>query len=327
MHSRLTFSSALTGAVLAALVGCKKEAPPPPPPPPPAPPPRAPDPVDIQSLLSEMDADARITFPQDVAPVDADLARSVVDFAGAFLSGDDSQVRSMLDLAGQSVLDRLLITGGWYDATDELEAVRVIELRESGGGQGGSVTYALQTPGAAYTLAWTVSPGPGGGLVFSGDAADTEERPRASDFADPNYQATGGSASSSTPSIPSAGDMSSALASIDPILIYMTVELNSKILEDLGLPDTDKNLVFAGISQSMGLPAAQAETMYNQGKTNFNSGAKLAAPYVSGLIMSMTIITESQNLSIDRERIIELYAQLSGQSVDEVRSMADSGAG
>jgi len=284
--------------------------------------------VDIQSVLSEMDADARITFPQEVAPIDAELAKSVVDFAEAFLSGDDSEVRGMLDLAGQSVLDRLLITGGWYDATDELEAVRVLELRESGSGQGGSVVYALQTPGSAYTLAWSIEPGPGGGFVFSAEGSDSEERPRASDFADPNYEATGGSSNeTASTGMPAAGDMSAAMASVDPMLIYMTVELNARIQQDLGLPVADRGLVLSGVAGSTGIPVTQAQSMYDQGKAKADDGAQLAAPYVSGLILSMTTIAESQNLNIDRERIIELYAELSGQSVDDVRSMADTGAG
>jgi len=111
------------------------------------------------------------------------------------------------------------------------------------------------------------------------------------------------------------------------MLIYMIVELNTKIQTDLGIPVSDKSLVFAGISQSMGISAKQAQTMYDQGKTKSDAGSKLAAPYVSGLIQSMTTITEVQGLDIDRDRIIELYAELSGQSVDDVRSMADTGAG
>lgn len=232
----------------------------------------------------------------------------------------------MLDLPGQSVLDRLLITGGWYDATGELEAVRVLELREAGAGQGGSVTYALQTPGAAYTLAWTVNPGPDGGLFFSGEDSDKEERPRASDFADPDYEAAGGSEPTSTAAgIPNPGDMSSALSSVDPMLIYLAVELNTKIQQDLSIPVSDKSLVMAGISQSMGISAEQAQTMYDQGKSKADAGSKLAAPYVAGLILSMTTITEAQGLAIDRDRIIELYAELSGQSVEDVRTMADNG--
>lgn len=106
----------------------------------------------------------------------------------------------------------------------------------------------------------------------------------------------------------------------------MTVELNARIQQDLGLPVADRGLVLSGVAGSTGIPVTQAQSMYDQGKAKADDGA-LAAPYVSGLILSMTTIAESQNLNIDRERIVELYAELSGQSVDDVRSMADTGAG
>lgn len=247
MRGRKVFIAALSCTTAMGgltLTGCKEEPPPPPPPPPaPPPPPPAPEPINVDSLLSEMDADARLVFPQDVAPVDAGLARAVVNFAEAFLEGDDSAARSMLDLTGQAVLDRLLVTGGWYDATDELEAVHVVDLSEYGSGQGGSVTYALQTPGSAYTLSWNVEPGPGGELAFSGADSSSEERPRASDFAGTSYQAPetdeteeSEAAPSGPPQAVNIQEMDNGLKVISddapPIMVYMVIENTANLLSN-----------------------------------------------------------------------------------------------
>ncbi len=180
----LKTTTALRAFVLCALIGalvlptgCKKEEPPPPPAPaPPPPPPPPPEPVDIDPLLQSMDADARVQFPQAMAPVDEQLARSIISFATALASGDSDTMGSMLTADSKPVLDELVTSGAWYDATDNIEAVRVVQLIEPI-----SVTFAVQDPDGAYLLGWTPTRA-GAGYQFTATQTSDEVRSRASEF-------------------------------------------------------------------------------------------------------------------------------------------------
>lgn len=117
--------------VAVAMSGCgKKEPPPPPPAPAYTPPPPAPDPADVTALLQEMDADKRVQFPEDVAPIDVEYARAIILLADAFARGDDGSLRDLLDGDGRRTLDALVESGRWYDDTDRIEAVRVVFVTE-----------------------------------------------------------------------------------------------------------------------------------------------------------------------------------------------------
>lgn len=121
------------------------------------------------------------------------------------------------------------------------------------------------------------------------------------------------------------GSLGSAISATDPMLIYMTVELNRRIQEELGAPVADKQDVLALISQTAGIPLAQAQSIYDQGKAKADAGEQLSSGNVAGLILSMTTITEAQGAAIDQERIIELYAELSGVSAEDIRAMVGGG--
>jgi hypothetical protein len=111
--------------------GCSK-----PPPPPPqrkdtyVPPPPPPAQADVVALLQEMNADSRVQFPEDLAPLDVDYARAVISLASSFAEGDEESLRGMLDLGGQQTLDSLVESGAWYDAADAVEAVRIVYLTD-----------------------------------------------------------------------------------------------------------------------------------------------------------------------------------------------------
>lgn len=188
----LKTTTALRAFVLCALVGalvlptgCKKEEPPPPPAPaPPPPPPPPPEPVDIDPLLQSMDADARVQFPQAMAPVDEQLARSIISFATALASGDSDTMGSMLTADSKPVLDELVTSGAWYDATDSIEAVRVVQLVDSSSVAGdidAILTFAIQDPDGAYLLSWGAQRA-GSGFRFGASQSSDEVRSRASDF-------------------------------------------------------------------------------------------------------------------------------------------------
>ncbi len=131
--TRILAAASAVGLIAAPLTlsGCGKEPPPPPPPretyvPPPPPPAHA----DVVALLQEMNADSRVQFPEDQAPLDVDYARAVISFASSFAEGDEESLRSMLDMGGQETLDALVESGAWYDAADSIEAVRIVYLTD-----------------------------------------------------------------------------------------------------------------------------------------------------------------------------------------------------
>lgn len=135
---------------LLALCGCKKEPPPPPPPPPP-PVVRAPEPLRIESILT----DPRVQFPQQLAPADEALARSVVSFATALVKGDHAALGSLLDAPARGLLDMQVRSGEFSLATSALTAVRVIRLDSKG--DTADIGLAIQGapgPGAAYLTGW-----------------------------------------------------------------------------------------------------------------------------------------------------------------------------
>lgn len=183
---RLARGVVLAAAVLAALTvaACekKKKAPPPPPPPPP-PAPVIPDPVDINGVLQAMRSDARVQFPQDVAPADRTLAEGVISLANALAKGDADAMRSMLTPNAATVLDNLVATGAWAEQTGSIEQVRVVTVSNTTEAEATEalVGFAIQSPDGAYLLAWNGTRD-GSRWVFNNAPCQKDERPRASDF-------------------------------------------------------------------------------------------------------------------------------------------------
>ena len=90
-------------------------------------------------MLQTMDADARLQFPPEVAPVQPELAEAVIEFGNALARGDDATVREKLDRPSQGVLDTLVSNEEWFDATEKIEAVRVVLLEGASSSAGGGV--------------------------------------------------------------------------------------------------------------------------------------------------------------------------------------------
>lgn len=170
-------------ALAASFAGCEKKKPPPPPapvvPPPPPPPPK----VEVQALLQEVGADARVQFPESSAPTDRTLAEGVIRLADAIARGDSSSMRRLMDRSGQAILDEIVGRADWAPATARIEAVRVAQLMQLGvGGQPTAlVTTAIQEPGGAYILNWTAQPVEDS-YIFVPTMAAAGVKPRASDW-------------------------------------------------------------------------------------------------------------------------------------------------
>lgn len=111
---------------LAMMTGCPKPPPPPPPEPEYIPPPPAPTEVSLNDLLQEMKTDPRVQFASDITLYDETFARSIIDLADAIAKGDDDKLRAMLDAGAGGHLVSLVDTGEWSEATEPIEAVRIV---------------------------------------------------------------------------------------------------------------------------------------------------------------------------------------------------------
>jgi len=168
-----------------ALSGCGKPPPPPPPPPPSRPPaPPAPEPLDTEALVQQLQADARVQFPNAIAPTSEELARAIIALADAFAKGDAAALRPMLDTSGVSVLDELQASGAWDETTKRIEAIRITSLSAGDDAMpSADLTFAIQEPAVAYQLRWHATPGTGGsGYTFSPMESDGTVMARVGDF-------------------------------------------------------------------------------------------------------------------------------------------------
>lgn len=177
----------LAGVLMFGLAGCKEEPPPPPPATPPPPPaPVYPDPIDVAGVLTVKKPDARLQFPQSVSVEDRSLVEAVVDFANAFTTGDDAAVSEFVDGGSKQALDQLIVTGGWYEATDTIEAVRIVSLSQSpsrnSSANSGTLVFAVQNESGAIVLGWDASKGPDGGWLFTGIPTSGTVRSRAAEW-------------------------------------------------------------------------------------------------------------------------------------------------
>lgn len=169
----------------AILPGCGEKKPPPKPvAPPPPPPPPAPKAIDVGTLLQTSKADKRVQFPQEKAPVDDAIAVSVINLASAIAKGDSKAMSGMLVNVGKDVLDQLLASGQWEDATGKIEAVRVVELSAPGAKpQSFNVSFAVQEPGVAYLVRF-VATLDNDKYVFTGMPGGRKTHARANQFDD-----------------------------------------------------------------------------------------------------------------------------------------------
>ncbi len=157
MNSRANKLTVVGGLALAILAGaslsaCEKKKAPPPPPPPPPPVAAAPD-----WTLEDIKMDPRVQFPESRTPSTRELAQSVADLASAIITGNDTEMSSLLDPIDHAVMSDLVSSGGWKDGTSGIEAVRVCVLEEGEGKNSCRLGLGVQDKMGAYLLAWTGS--------------------------------------------------------------------------------------------------------------------------------------------------------------------------
>lgn len=316
---------ALTGggvgvAGMAMLTGCEKKAPPPPPPPPPPAPvtPPAPEPVTVSKVLSDLKPDPRVQFPQEVAPVDEELARAVVNLANAVAKGDSDALRDMLSGEAQVTLDGLVNSGEWDEATSKIEGVRVLRIRDNAptGNQAmndATVWLAVQEPGSAYVMGWSAR-NASGSWKFDGAAATNAVKPRAQDFAglgDSELTAVVASSSAApkaTANDPLAGMMAGNLAALAslPEAQLLVMYVSSETTKKLGLP----------------VPPfpAEVQTAMNKGKAAFDGGKRPDAAALKGVVQGLEATGKT------RDEIIVALASVLGMDKAALEAMLGSGA-
>ncbi len=149
----------LTGAVALSLGGCKK--PPPPvtgacctsegscsvtvqadcaadwraqgscsPNPCPAPPP--PPDIALETVAQDMKADPRVQFAAEMKLPEEklDLAKAIIKLADSLAKGDAKAMKPLLTRRAQALLADLQNSGGWDEATKQVEAVRIVLIRD-----------------------------------------------------------------------------------------------------------------------------------------------------------------------------------------------------
>lgn len=160
-----------------AAAGCEEKKAPPPPPPPQAVT-RAPEPLQIESIIQ----DKRVQFPQSIAPSDEALARSVVSFATALAKGDSAAMSQLLDAPGKTLLDMQVKSGEWQQATSGLAVVRVVRIDPKGetADLGIAVQGAAPADGA-YLTGWRARQ-VDGKWTFGGLPVVSRSAPSASDL-------------------------------------------------------------------------------------------------------------------------------------------------
>jgi hypothetical protein len=82
--------------------------------------------VEYEALIKTLKADPRVQASASLDVTNEDFAKASVLLADAFARGDASKLKPMLTKRGQNVLGDLQATGLWSDATQKIEAVRIV---------------------------------------------------------------------------------------------------------------------------------------------------------------------------------------------------------
>jgi len=177
--------TALACSIALSASGCekKKKKVAPPAPPPPAPVYVPPPPVDVGAVIQQLQADARVQFPAEQAPADRTLAEGIVKLADRLAKGDSKGMKALLTPPAQNIVDELVSTGGWADATKNIEQVRVVTVSGASDERPTSslVGLAIQGKDGAYLLAWN-GVRSGDSWVFQHAYSQGDVKTRASDF-------------------------------------------------------------------------------------------------------------------------------------------------
>lgn len=339
-----TRTIAITGtcllALLAGLTGCDdkasksastepvRRAPPPPPPPPPE--------VNFDALLQTERADPRVQIAPAVETSDEDLARATIALAGALARGDADAMRSLVVDEAEPVVDTLVQTGGWADATGSIEAVRVTAL------SGTSATLAVQDAGGAYPLVWTVVRGEDGVTRFNGEPAPDVELGRASEFDNGIPEPEQAVASSFTPSMryPTMADIQKAaedpetksyleryqaahdawMPTLGDAAFYLNYRLGADWAKGTAGADLNSDAGKQAVAQQLGMGVEQIDSKIEAGRAAWQDGERCTPAEMLGTIESFTLMPA---FAQPERAVVAKIAEYTGLTAGEIRSMAD----
>lgn len=312
----------ISGALLS---GCGEEEAPPPPPKreAPPPPPPEPDPVQLSSLMGG--ADARVQFPQEKAPYDRSLAEAVIAFAGSLASGDDAALSESLTLSGRGILDSMLADGTWFDATDKIEAVRVVYLGQQPDVDtdafSAEFVLAVQEPGGAYTLGWSATETDGGWVMSPVPTADAT-LPRAADWDGSSMGAYASAAGWSGAVGETAGG---ALPTDDDsaVMVFVAAETVARLMGEDGVGDLEPAMAsqFAAMAGGSQQDAEAAIALIAQGKSLVGEGRRVDTAQAQQLVNGLVSAAGMMGQSWGEDDILAAMAEAMGISEDEMREI------
>lgn len=123
-----------------------------------------------RDVLVGLDLDDSVEFPPINAPSTRDIAESVAALAGAIALGDSQTLHPMLDQPSQVILDQLVESDHWREATGSITKVRVCTLEEDG--QTIRIGLGVESLAGAYLLGWE-GERIGSGWLYAGIALET----------------------------------------------------------------------------------------------------------------------------------------------------------
>ena len=123
-----------------------------------------------RNSLEGLDLDEAVDFPAINAPSSRAIAETVAALAGAIARGDARALHPMLDEPSQVILDQLVESDSWNDATGSITKVRVCTLEEDGSNI--RVGLGVESASGAYLLGWE-GERLGSGWLFAGIALET----------------------------------------------------------------------------------------------------------------------------------------------------------
>lgn len=299
-------------------------------------PPPPPAEVNFDALLQTEGADPRVQIGASVSTEDESLARAAIALASAVAGGDADAMRSALTEEAAAVVDSLTATGEWADATAGVEAVRITAL------SGTSLTLAVQDPGGAYPLLWTVVRGDDGVIRFTGEPAPDVELSRASQFDDGIPEPEQAISASFTPSLryPSLADIQAAagdpataqlltayqqahnpwMASLGDEAFYLNFTIGVEWAQNTVGLDLTSGPGKQAVAQQYAMTPDAIDSKLENGQAAWGAGDRCTPAEMLGTIESYTLLPAFPQ---PERAVVAMIGDITGLSGSEIRGMAD----
>ncbi|TVQ63974.1 MAG: hypothetical protein EA378_00330 [Phycisphaerales bacterium] len=230
------------------------------------------------------------------------------------VKADDATFREVLTRPAQGVLDELIATGAWYEATEAIEAVRVVRLSESAR----TVSLAVQEPDSSYVLNWRATR-TGGRYAFEGQPGPTAERPRASDWAGTEPLRPDDATAFASRTV--GGEVEADLADAAPdtlsvfplnnaVQVFAVIELNKAIQRHLDAPEAVDQVMFTVLATASDRTPDRIEAQYEEGQNALRGGSRMPESDRDAVIDAFLNFTRAQNLDVSREDIQRLLTEV-----------------